>query len=293
MRKEFLDLSGDGRVTLTAYLHDAVPELPIWKKRPAVVVCPGGAYEYCSPREGDPIALRYLAAGFHAFVLRYSVGEAAAFPQPLVELSQAMALIRSRAEEWGVLSDQIAVGGFSAGGHLAASLGVHWNRPEIQQTAGVSGEENRPNALILGYPVISTAWMDAHKATPRLIGGRDEAETRNLLNCQLHVGGHTPPAFLFHTYMDDAVPVEDSLAFAASMASVDIPFEMHIFPNAAHGLALGTALTSNGSGDQVDADFAQWMDLSIRWLWRLFGEPELSPSQVRPRFKPAQKLPTL
>ena len=289
MRTERFDLSGDGRVTLDAYLREPRPEMPIWDKRPAVVVCPGGGYGMCSQREGDPIALSYLAAGFHVFLLTYSLGEKAAFPQPLVELSQAMALIRSHAAEWGVIPDQIAVCGFSAGGHLAASLGVHWNRPEIQALAGATGEENRPNALILGYPVITTSWMDHDGCVPRLVGKRDEAETRELLNCQRHVGKHTPPAFLFHTYEDNCVPVEDSLVFAAALAACDVPFELHIFEKGVHGLSLGTPQTSNGWGGPDEPDFATWMELSVRWLWNRFGQPALEPKTGDfPRCRPYQ-----
>lgn len=289
MRTERFDLSGDGRVTLDAYLREPRPEMPIWDKRPAVVVCPGGGYGMCSQREGDPIALSYLAAGFHVFLLTYSLGEKAAFPQPLVELSQAMALIRSHAAEWGVIPDQIAVCGFSAGGHLAASLGVHWNRPEIQALAGATGEENRPNALILGYPVITTSWMDHDGCVPRLVGKRDEAETRELLNCQRHVGKHTPPAFLFHTYEDNCVPVEDSLVFAAALAACDVPFELHIFEKGVHGLSLGTPQTSNGWGGHDEPDFAKWMELSVRWLWNRFGQPALEPKTGDfPRCRPYQ-----
>lgn len=277
MRTEKFDLSGDGRVTLACYLREPKAELPIWEKRPAVVVCPGGGYSGYSDREADPVALSYLAAGFHAFLLIYSLGEKAAFPQPLVDLSRAMALIRSHADEWGVIPDQIAVCGFSAGGHLTASLGVHWNRPEIQRLAGVTGEENRPNALILGYPVITTSWMDHDGCIPRLTAGRDEAETRQLLNCQLHVGPHTPPAFIFHTYEDNCVPVEDSLMFASALAAHDIPFALHIFEKGVHGLSLGTPQSSNGWGGHDEPDFAGWMEMSVRWLWKRFGQPRLEP----------------
>ncbi len=277
MRCEYFDLSGDGRVTLTAYLHEYKEELPIWKRRPAVVVCPGGGYSGCSAREGEPVVLSFLAAGFHALLLHYSLGDKAAFPQPLLDLSQAMALCRAHAEEWGVIPDQIAVCGFSAGGHLAASLGVHWNRPEIQEKAGVSGQANRPNALILGYPVITTSWMDHDGCIPRLAGHMDEKEARRLLNCQDHVGPHTPPAFIFHTYEDNCVPVEDSLAMASAMAAADVPFELHIFQRGVHGLGLGTHLTSNGWAGHDEPDFAQWMPLSVKWLWNLFGRPALEP----------------
>ena len=290
MKIQHFDLSGDGRVTLTAYLHEPKNEMPIWGKRPAVLVCPGGGYGICSAREGDPIALSYLAAGFHVFLLYYSLGEKAAFPGPLTELSQAMAVIRSHAGEWGVIENQIAVCGFSAGGHLAASLGVHWNNPDIQKRAGVSGEENRPNALILGYPVITTSWMDHDGSLPRLSGDMEEADARRMLSCQLHVGAHTPAAFLFHTYEDNCVPVEDSLVFASALAAKNVPFELHIFEKGVHGLALGTPQTSNGWGGHDEPDFAQWMDLSVRWLWNRFGQPALEPKTGDfPRQRPYER----
>lgn len=287
MKFERFDFSGDGRVTLSAYLHGPNPDLPNWDKRPAVLVCPGGGYNFCAAREAEPIALCYFAAGFHAFVLNYTVGAAAAFPQPLLELSQAMAFVRRHSGEWGILSEKIAVCGFSAGGHLCASLGVHWNKPELQSAAGVSAEENRPNAMILCYPVITTAWMDRSHSTARLIGDRNEEETRRLLNCHLNVGPQTPQTFLFHSFMDNEVPAEDSLAFAAALAKADVPFELHILPNGGHGLSLATMLTSAGRADLLDEDYAQWMSLSIRWLRRLFGQPEVtSEGERRPRFRP-------
>lgn len=279
MITQHFDLPGSGQATLDAYLHESYSELPRWTKRPAVVVCPGGGYWYCSPREADPIAFSYLGAGFHTFVLRYSVGEAAAFPAPLCELSAAMKLIRDHAEEWGVVSDQIAVCGFSAGGHLAASLGTLWNLPEVARRSGAEQGENRPNALILGYPVITTSWMERDGSLDRIIGDRGREETLRLLNCQNQVGEHTPPTFLTHTFADNAVPVEDSLAFAAALTAQNIPFELHIFPNGEHGLSLATLQTATHPGG-VDADFAQWMDLSIRWLRRLFGDqPEHDPGR--------------
>ncbi len=129
---------------MTVYLQEA-GKFRSGVKRPAVLVLPGGGYQYCSEREADPVALSYLKAGFQAFILRYSVGEDAVWPNPLDDYEQAMGLIRERAEEWNLYQDKIAVVGFSAGGHLAAAAAV----------MGV----NRPNAAVLGYAVTGTGLL--------------------------------------------------------------------------------------------------------------------------------------
>ena len=135
--------------------HTAFPEqMPRVVKRPAVIVCPGGGYCALSAREADPVAYQFLAAEFNTFVLYYSLNEHAVFPNSLLDLCAAMKLIRENAEEFGVIEDQLAVLGFSAGGHLTGSLGVHWNNPEIMERSGCKNGENKPNALILIYPVI-------------------------------------------------------------------------------------------------------------------------------------------
>lgn len=154
-------------------LYDS-PEFQTGARRPAVVICPGGAYLGTSDREAEPVALRFAAAGYHAFVLRYTTyfkeritdwrqlpppNERSAFPRPLFDLAKTMALVRSRAEEWRVDAGRIAVAGFSAGGHLAASLGVHWHEPFLNEALGEDNESFRPNALILGYPVLDNRLM--------------------------------------------------------------------------------------------------------------------------------------
>lgn len=264
-----IDFDAANGVYMDCYLHENVEKWQYVKKRPAVVVCPGGGYGMCSPREADIIALQYLAAGYHAFVVYYSLGERAAFPQPIVDLSVAMKTIREHAEEWSLISEQIAVCGFSAGGHLVASLGTLWNHPEIMEKANCPNGENRPNGLILGYPVITTrSWMKPH--LPRLIGDRDPVETERLLDCSQNVGQHTPPSFLVHTFMDNGVSVEESLCFATALDRQNVPFELHVFPDGTHGLATGDTLTC----DRVYPSFQKWIELSVLWLKGLFSEGE-------------------
>lgn len=279
MKFEKFNLSDTNEnVTLDCYLYSPCEELPFLKTRPAVVVCPGGGYYMCAGHEADPIAMCYSAAGYHVFLLRYSLGEKAVYPNSLVDLCHAMKIIRSHAEEWGVETDKIAVCGFSAGGHLAASLGVHYTEQRIQVASGCTQEQIKPNALILVYPVISTSWMEnSSNHLERIMGDGDYEQTYRDLNLHTCVNPNTPPSFLTHTFRDATVPVTDSLKFAAALDENKIPFELHVFPNGRHGMGLANHLTQ---GDGGDASFAEWMGLSIRWLDRLFGNPKEANSEV-------------
>lgn len=265
-----IDIDKSKNVYFNCYLHENPPiAFDDKMERPAVVVCPGGGYNHLSEREADPIALEYLAKGFNTFVLYYSLNENAVFPNPIIDLSKTLKIIRENAAEWHIIPNKIAVLGFSAGGHLAASLGVHWNLPEVVQKSDCFNGENQPNALILCYPAITTRGWLAHKYE-KFIGNRDAEEIKKLLDCSLYVGSHTPATFLLHTFWDNAVPVQESLTFANALEENDIPFEMHIFPNGRHGLGLGDKETAR----YPDASLEQWMPLSIRWLKRLFFEEE-------------------
>lgn len=264
----FVEKVYDGEnVKLKGYLYEESTELDQkWKKRPTVVVCPGGGYWFCSYREADAVASQFLAKGFNAFVFTYSVGDAAVFPQPLVELSRAVADIRKNADEWGIDEEKIAVCGFSAGGHLTASLGTLWNDSEVQEKSACFNGENKPNALILGYPVISASWAIMDNSIARLIGNNDFDKTLKKLNMQNNVGPHTPPTFLVHTFNDGAVPVKDSLLFADALEKHDVPFDLHIFTNGGHGLSVGTDIVGTD-----EKSFAAWVDICTDWLHRLFG----------------------
>lgn len=278
MRYEKFYLSETNKdIHLECMLYTPSETLPSLQVRPAVVVCPGGGYNLCSDREADPIAMCYSAAGYHVFILRYSIKEDAVYPNSLVDLCHAMKLIRDHADEWGVDKDKIAVCGFSAGGHLAASLGVHWTEERIETAAGCTRDEIKPNALILIYPVISTSWMENTNNLARIIGEGDFEATYRDLNLHTCVNKDTPHTFLAHTFRDRAVPVTDSLKFATALDREKIPFELHIFPNGGHGMGLATELSPGGGSDP---SFAQWMDLSISWLDRLFKNPEEAAAEV-------------
>lgn len=234
------------------------------KKRGAVLICPGGGYSNTSPREAEPIALKFNAAGFHAFVLYYSCAPRR-HPQPLLDASRAMCIIRSNAEEWKVDEDKIAVCGFSAGGHLAASLGVFYDKPYLKNVEGIEEGLNKPNALILVYPVISSGEFAHRLSFSRLLGENPSVEELEEMSLENAVSDKVPPTFLMHTYEDISVPIENSLLFAAALRKSNVPFEMHIYPRGPHGISLATEETRRENGENYPHT-ATWMGLCIEWL---------------------------
>lgn len=237
--------TGNPQVTLTSYVHEQKPKLANVARRPAVLVLPGGGYEFCSDREGEPVAMALAGAGYQSFVLRYSVAEASSWPAPLRDAEAALQAIIDRADQWGVDPIRIAVLGFSAGGHLAASLAL----------LGAV----RPAAMLLVYPVILQRTLRVCRAevhgAPALLEAVDQS---------------CPPTFIAHSAADELVPVANSLRLAEQLADHGIPFELHVFPGGPHGLALGTAFTSSGRPEMVDRPFASWLGLAIDWLGRQF-----------------------
>ena len=257
---EFAPLHKQGG-RLTGYLHEQSPELPARNRRPAIVVLPGGGYRFLSDREADPVAFAFLAHGYHAFVLRYSVsgeGQPALGFQPLAEVGDALALIRAHAQEWGVIPDQIAVCGFSAGGHLAASSGILWQDAQLQQERGGAAPE-RPDAMLLCYPVITPGEFAHRGSFENLTGG--DAGLLNAFKLEEHVTAETTPAFIWHTVEDPSVPVENSLMLAGALRRAGVPFECHLFNHGGHGLSL-----CNEEVGTPEPGCAPWLQLSQTWL---------------------------
>ena len=249
---------------LTTYILDQnYLEESAWKPRPAVIVCPGGGYEMVSPREAEPIALKYCAAGFHTFILDYSVAPTG-WPTACCELSKAIVYVRSIADEYGIDKNKIAVCGFSAGGHLAASIGVHYDKDVVKRFSGVNGEENKPNGMILCYPVITDDMEKTHNGTyTNFVAGREEAQC--YFGLEHHVNKNTPKAFIWHTVTDNAVSVENSMKFASALQESGVQFELHIFPDGVHGISLANKLTATCNENIVPCA-EPWMELSVAWM---------------------------
>lgn len=255
---------------LITYFHDQTPELRK-KTRPVILICPGGAYYSTSDREAEPLAMQFLAMGYHAAVLRYSTAPAR-FPEALMQLAQAVLLLRENAEIWGIDTEKIIVQGSSAGGHLAASLGVFWNQPFISERIGLPSEQFRPNGLMLCYPVITARESGHQSSFINLLGlNYSNMEKRISVSLELQVTKDTPPTFLWHTATDELVPVENSILFFNALRAVNIPVEMHIYPVGPHGLALSTEETAGPQGEWIQEECKSWINSAQDWLKYTFG----------------------
>lgn len=250
MRLEQLALPGGGQ--LTVYLRQPSEKMPDVLCRPLVLVVPGGGYNHVSPREGDPVALQFAAAGYHTAVLDYSVEEGAQHYQPLRQLSAALGLLRANAKPWGILPDRIAVCGFSAGGHLALSGAV----------LDIPGESTqpRPDAVILGYPVV-TAGEYAHRGSFAQLAGSADPAAQQQFTLEDKITPRTPPVFVWHTMEDGTVPVENTLMLLQALHKAGVPCEAHLFEKGVHGTSISTA--------EVDAQSVHrhhWVKLAVEWL---------------------------
>ncbi len=246
METKLITLNEEKNVTLTAYIQPVGGEFWGMTKRPAMVILPGGGYQYCSAREADPVAFPYLKAGYQVFILRYSVNgniegcENAKWDAPLRDYDQAVDIIKENAEDWHVDTSRIAVIGFSAGGHLAA--------------CAATSARNKPRAAILGYPVISTTipWNDTAPDASKLV---DE---------------NTCPCFVFASRNDGTVPIRDSLDFINALNAHGIGFEVHIYSYANHGFS--TCEPQLNNRDWCCNRTADWVSDSIEWLRETVGD---------------------
>lgn len=285
-------------VTLTTYVLSDSGEILAGKKRPAVLICPGGAYLACSDREAEPIAMAFATMGYHAFVLRYSVygGEAfdnhfvgmipreeCRYPAPMQEIGLAMFYIKEHAQEWLVDADKVAICGFSAGAHNCAMYATHWHMPVITDFLGKDKELFRPAACILAYCISDYVYMKEH--ADRHIGARELFDAANLsylgskevskeqlmeVSPARFVTAETPPTFLWATAEDEVVPVQHSIRMAHALADEGVPFELHIFEEGRHGLSLATQASSNCKA-QINPDAAKWVGLAEAWLHKRFS----------------------
>lgn len=246
-----------------AYLPDAVGDIKYCEKRPSVVIFPGGGYEHCSDREGEPIALQYLAAGYAAFVVTYSCKKL--FPAPLNEAAYTFYKIRLRAEEFCIDPNKIAVLGCSAGGHLAGCLATMWNDISLVKTIGCTAEELRPNAAILCYPVISGVTAPHEGSFKNLLGEEPSRSDLSRLSLENRVTPKTPPIFIWATANDNSVSAHNSLVMAKACISNKIPMEIHIFDDGPHGIS--TCDKSTGKNEYYyQPHVRQWIPLSIEFL---------------------------
>ena len=254
-----------------------------------VIICPGGAYRWHSPREALPVAKAFAAQGWKPWILYYKVsvhGEVLG-TAPLCQAAAAVRKVRAASPGRPVI-----LCGFSAGGHVAASLGVHWNDEHL--FAGEDRSVIRPDGLILGYPVI-TAGKYAHRESMEMLAGPDPAAVEEdsagsdpaaaegdpagpgYYGLEAYVDAQTPPAFIWHTAGDSTVAVQNSLCFAESLAAKGVPFELHIYPYGEHGLSLATREVEEAEKQRyADPHVAGWFDQCAQWLDLVFLHPHAS-----------------
>ncbi len=244
----------DKNAHLITYIQDNPPEMDN-EPRGAVLICPGGGYQWTSNRESEPVALQFLARGYNVFVLKYSVAEMAKDLNPLREIEFSIKHIRDNATPYNIRADRVFVLGFSAGGHVALSSGT------------LLPKEARPNAMVLCYPVV-TATCDTHLGSLYNFCGNSSPseDEKQLFSLDLHVDFDTPPAFIWHTENDPSVPVQNSKNLAAALKNHGIKHELVLFPDGPHGMSLATHETCKYIDESSPHPASIWVDLAHKWL---------------------------
>jgi acetyl esterase/lipase len=259
------EISEKGSLTL---MIAPTPKELLIKKRPLVLICPGGGYRDVSFRESELLALPFLSMGSHAAVLHYSVAPNR-YPTQLTELAYCVKYLREKAEEFAIDPEKILLCGCSAGGHLAANLGTCWQEEWLSHRLNATKEAIQPNGMILCYPVI-TAGNFAHKDSfVALLGDHPDETTLNQVSLEHKVTKDTPPTFLWHTFEDATVPMENSLLFVSAMKKAEVPCEFHLFPQGEHGLSLATEQTASPDGRFLSPTCSQWINLVKTWMENL------------------------
>lgn len=267
MIHELIEIQAPGyeeKGKLYTYFLNASAEMHPDEKRPVIVICPGGGYRMTSDREAEPIAMRFLAMGYHAVILRYSVYPSK-YPAALLQLANTVKYLKDHAEQFHIDPDKIVIQGSSAGGHLAASFGVFWNREFITKALQTEEGYLRPAGLMLSYPVITSGEMAHRDSFYGLLGERYE-ELREEMSLETQVTTDTPRTFLWHTLTDACVPVENSILFFQALKKSGVSVELHIYPEGPHGLGLANYETSNSDGYGIQPECQSWIKLAEIWM---------------------------
>lgn len=236
------------------------PYLVDGENKAAVIVCPGGGYEFRADHEGEPIALWLNTLGISAFVIRYRVAPYR-YPSALSDVQRAVRTVRERAAEFGVDPGRVGVLGFSAGGHLASTAGTLFDAGMPDAEDPIERQSSRPDLLMLCYPVITLSGPYTHDGSRIALLGADAAEAEIQALCsERNVTPETPPTFLWHTSEDGLVPVENSLLFASALGRSGVPFDLHVYALGGHGMGMA----------EGDEHVRNWTGQGASWL-RLNG----------------------
>jgi acetyl esterase/lipase len=241
--------------SLTPYLPDASKA-----SGAAVVICPGGGYGMLANHEGEHYA-RFLAEnGIAGFVLKYRLGsDGYRHPAMLQDAARAVRIVRARAAEWNLDPKRIGIMGSSAGGHLASTLVTHFDAGTPASADPIERVSSRPDLGILCYAVITMGEFTHQGSKTNLLGKDPTPEMIRFLSNELQVTPKTPPCFIWHTWEDTAVPVENSLQFTDALRKAGVPFDLHIYQKGEHGIGLG-------SGEWDPAKRHPWTSDLLFWL---------------------------
>ena len=249
----------------TPGMCEEIPKISVYKpankiSNMAIIIFAGGAYEFRAEHEGIGYADFLAKNGYTAFVVDYRVAPHK-FPLQLLDARRAIRTVRYSAESYGIDKNKIAVMGSSAGGHLAALCSTYFDPVGLENADDIDKEDFIPNYQILCYPVISLFGKGiTHFGSGENLLGELLVEKCEELSPHLIVSDKTPPAFIWHTFSDEIVNVENSLMYAKSLKKHNIPTEMHIFPCGCHGLGLAN------NADKTSCHVAQWKELLLKWL---------------------------
>ena len=232
---------------LDLFLHERI------KSNTIVLVIPGGGYFFCNPREGEDIAYAFLAKGFDAAVLQYSTNKGDLYPKQLIETASAIDYLKN------ILGyEKVYLCGFSAGGHLAACVSTLYDKEDA-----IKNYNCRPDGCILSYPVLITRRFENKITLDNLCGS--DSTLRSWVSLENRVDSNTPSFFIWHTFEDEKVPVENSLIFASALRENNVPFELHIYEKGPHALSLATEITAQSSCE-INNHVSTWFSLACDWI---------------------------
>lgn len=243
------------------------------EKFPAVIILGGGGYKTIDSYETIPVALNFLSRGYHSFILDYSIGENSIYPNPLIDVYEAILFIREKANEWNIDKNKIILIGFSAGAHLTGLCGTQWKLDKFEKLLDNKKENFKPNAMVLCYPITSMELLKKEKGENAGANwGKILKQTEEAIDVIKSIDQDTIPTFIWHTRTDGVVSSTQSIKMMEKMNEYSIPFEAHIFFDGFHGLSLNDNLSNYKYAIQdgynpVNVD--KWFELMINWLSRI------------------------
>ena len=235
--------------------------------RPGMLICPGGGYGFTSPREGEPVAFRFLSEGFNCFILDYTVH--AKYPTPHLDLALAFAYIREHEKEFDLLENSLSIIGFSAGGHLVGSYGYIY--PELAQMLDVEESLLRPFSVVMAYPVTTTK-AATHEETVETITN-EEPVLIDKMDIPSNISKQYPPTFLMTTEDDDCVPYENTVIVAEALKKNGVPFECRIYDSGYHGCSVvnRSCFGPNGITEKMK-EIRDWVSPAADFIFNLLDK---------------------